>query len=77
LIMEKNGTPVRAYEIKSSARIVDADLSGLGSFRKEYPKVPLGVVSQAENPYPDRRRSGSPLENLTGLIAGNPERIVK
>ncbi len=51
LIIEKNGTPVRAFEIKSSTRIVGAHLSGLRSFRKEYPKVPLGVVSQAEHPY--------------------------
>lgn len=51
LIIEKNGTPVWAFEIKSSTRIVGAHLSGLRSFRKEYPKVPLGVVSQAEHPY--------------------------
>jgi predicted AAA+ superfamily ATPase len=50
LIIEKNGTPVWAFEIKSSTRIVGAHLSGLRSFRKEYPKVPLGIISQAENP---------------------------
>jgi len=51
LIIRKNGILVRAFEIKSSARIVGARLSGLRSFRKEHPQVPLGVISQAEHSY--------------------------
>jgi predicted AAA+ superfamily ATPase len=51
LIIEKNGAPIRAFEIKSSPRIAGPHLSGLRSFRKDFPKVPLGVICRAENPY--------------------------
>ena len=49
LVIEKYGKIVGAFEIKSQSRIAGAHLSGLRSFRSEYPDVPLYVIAMVEN----------------------------
>lgn len=51
LVIEKYGKIVGAFEIKSQSRIAGAHLSGLRSFRSEYPDVPLHVIAMVENIY--------------------------
>ncbi|MBW1677817.1 MAG: ATP-binding protein [Deltaproteobacteria bacterium] len=51
LIIEKYGKIIGAFEIKSQSHITGAHLSGLRSFRSEYPDVPLHVIAMVENPY--------------------------
>jgi hypothetical protein len=45
------GTIRAAIELKASRNISGADFSGLRSFRKEHPRVPLSVVCTAVEPY--------------------------
>ena len=51
LVIEKYGKIVGAFEIKSKSHIAGAHLSGLRSFRSEYPDVPLHVIALVENAY--------------------------
>ena len=51
LLVEKHGELVGAFEIKSTTQIAGPHLSGLRSFHKEYPKVPLHVIARVEHPY--------------------------
>ena len=51
LIIEKYGKIIAAFEIKSQSHITGAHLSGLRSFRTEYPEVPLHVIAMVENSY--------------------------
>ncbi len=51
LLVEKCGRLVAAIEIKESASVSGADLSGLRSFRQVHPDVPLAVVCTAPDPF--------------------------
>jgi len=51
LVIEKYGHIVGAFEIKSQRHITGAHLSGLRSFRSEYPNVPLHVISLVDHAY--------------------------
>jgi predicted AAA+ superfamily ATPase len=51
LVVEKHGRLLLAAEIKSSARVSGADLSGLRSFADAHPRVPLYVVSEVAEEY--------------------------
>ncbi len=51
LLVEKHGQIVAAVEVKSSARIAGAHLTGLRSFAAENPEVPLFVVTPSSSPH--------------------------
>jgi len=51
MIIEKHGKIIGAFEIKSQSHIAGAHLTGLRSFRTEYPEVPLHVIAMVENSY--------------------------
>ncbi|MBT3368745.1 MAG: ATP-binding protein [Nitrospina sp.] len=51
LIIEKYGKIIGAFEIKSRSHITGAHLTGLRSFRAEYPDVPLHVIAMVEDSY--------------------------
>ncbi len=51
LLVEKHGELVGAFEIKSTTQVAGPHLSGLRSFHKEYPKIPLHVIARVEHPY--------------------------
>lgn len=51
LVLEKNGKLVAAFEIKSTAEVTGAHLSGLRSFREEHPETPLHVVANVSDAY--------------------------
>ena len=51
LLVEKRGGLTAAIEIRASASVSGADLSGLRSFRQVHPEVPLTVVSTAPEPF--------------------------
>jgi len=51
LVVAKHGRIEAAYEIKSSANISGAHLSGLRSFRQDNPKVPCSVICTASDAY--------------------------
>ena len=51
LLIEKHGKLIGAFEIKSTAQVTGAHLSGLRSFRQEYPQVPLQVIARVEHAY--------------------------
>ena len=51
LVIEKYGNIIGAFEIKSSRHITGSHLSGLRSFRSEYPDVPLYVISRVDHAY--------------------------
>ena len=51
LVIEKYGKVTGAFEIKSTANVSGAHLSGLRSFRKDYHDAPLHVVGLVEHPY--------------------------
>ncbi len=51
MIIEKYGKIVGAFEIKSHDHIAGAHLTGLRSFKAEYPRVPLHVIAMVEEPY--------------------------
>ena len=51
LIIEKYGKIIGAFEIKSRSHIAGAHLTGLRSFRAEYPDVPLHVIAMVEDSY--------------------------
>ena len=51
LLIEKHGKIAAAFEIKGSASVVGADLSGIRAFQEEHPKVPCSVVSLVPQPF--------------------------
>jgi len=51
LVIEKYGKIIGAFEIKSQSHITGAHLTGLRSFRSEYPDVPLHVIAMVEDSY--------------------------
>ncbi len=51
LIIEKYGKIIGAFEIESRSHIAGAHLTGLRSFRAEYPDVPLHVIAMVEDSY--------------------------
>ena len=51
LVIEKHGKVTHAFEIKSSSNISGAHLSGLRSFREEYPDAMHGLVCMARNEF--------------------------
>ena len=51
LLLERHGKIIAAFEIKHTAAVSGAHLSGLRAFREEHPKVPCAVISLAENAY--------------------------
>ncbi len=51
LLIEKHGKLVAAFEVKSTARIAGAHLSGIRAFREEHPRVPCAVVCTAPHAY--------------------------
>lgn len=51
LVVEKYGRIIGAFEIKSHLHITGAHLSGLRSFRSEYPDVPLHVIAMVDHAY--------------------------
>ena len=51
LLVEKHGELVGAFEIKSATQIAGPHLSGLRSFHRENPQVPLHVIARVDHPY--------------------------
>jgi predicted AAA+ superfamily ATPase len=51
LLIEKHGSLRAACEIKSTAQVASADLSGLRSFRDDNPTVPCFVIAQVPHAY--------------------------
>ncbi len=72
LLIEKHGKILRAIEIKSTANVSGAHLSGIRAFREEHPKVPCSIICTAENSYEIDKVKIVPwknyLEQLTGLL---------
>jgi predicted AAA+ superfamily ATPase len=51
LLMERSGKLTGAYEIKWSKTVTTAQLTGLRSFKEDYPDVPCYVVCNTDEPY--------------------------
>jgi len=51
LLIEKDGRPREAFEIKASRCIAGADPSGLRAFHADHPKVSLAVICDAAEPH--------------------------
>lgn len=72
LLIEKYGKLIGAFEIKSTAQVTGAHLSGLRSFRQEYPQVPLQVIARVEHAYRLDEVQVMPwkeyLQNLKGFL---------
>lgn len=50
-IIDKYGSIIGAFEIKCHRHVTGAHLSGLRSFRSEYPDVPLHVIALVDHAY--------------------------
>lgn len=51
LLIEKQGEITAAFEVKSTANVSGAHLSGLRAFREEHPEVPCFVISDVSDAY--------------------------
>ncbi|MCX6123636.1 MAG: DUF4143 domain-containing protein, partial [Proteobacteria bacterium] len=51
IVSRSASNPLAAIEIKSSSEVNDDDLSGLKSFREDYPKIPLYCFSSTPRRY--------------------------
>lgn len=51
LLLEKHGKIEAAVEFKSTRAVSGRDLSGLRSFQADYPKTPLFLVADVDEPY--------------------------
>ena len=68
LLLEKHGALVAAIEIKSSARIEGAHLSGLRSFRSEHSDTPCFVVATVPHAYSIDGVKVLPWQDYLGLL---------
>ena len=71
LVIEKHGKPIAAFEIKATAHIAGAHLSGLRSFQEEYPKTPCAVICTASHAYEIDKMKVLPWENYLNQLPGN------
>jgi predicted AAA+ superfamily ATPase len=51
LLIEKHEKIIAAFEIKATANIAGPHLSGLRSFREDYPKVPCSVIARVDHAF--------------------------
>lgn len=51
ILSRSTAKPLAAIEIKSTEKLSEDDLAGLKEFQKEYPKVPLYILSRTSNAY--------------------------
>jgi predicted AAA+ superfamily ATPase len=70
LLIEKHGKIISAFEIKFTGNISGVHLSGLRSFREEYPKTFCGVISSAANPYEIDKIKILPWQDYLGKLPG-------
>ena len=72
LVIEKHGRLIAAFEIKATSSIAGAHLSGLRSFREEYPQTPCAVIGTALHAYEINGIKVLPWENFLSRLSSNP-----